>query len=125
MHAQESEDNKDDENATLMSEYLKILDIEADVKEYASYPEAIQALRDGFVDAVCASETALTKFGKTGMLLLPERFMPSDYRICFSQSAGLFSQAVNDVIATMKQDGTLDMLIQKWDLVNYQKLEEQ
>jgi len=125
MHAQESEDNNDDKNATLMSEYLKILDIEAYVKEYASYPEAVQALRDGFVDAVCASETALTRFGMTGMLLLPERFMPSDYRVCFSQSAGLFSEAVDEVIAAMKQDGTLDTLMQKWDLVNYEVLEEQ
>lgn len=125
MHAQKSEDNDDDENATLMSDYLKILNIEANVKEYASYPEAIQALRDGFVDAVCASETALTQFGMTGMLLLPERFMPCDYRVCISNSLGIFSEAVDDVILAMKKDGTLDVLMKKWDLVNYQELEEQ
>ena len=125
MHAQKSEDNEDDKDATLMSDYLKILEIEAEVKEYASYPEAIQALRDGFVSAVCASETALTQFGMTGMLLLPERFMPSDYRVCISNSLGLFSEAVDDAIAAMKQDGTLGALVQKWDLVNYQELEEQ
>lgn len=125
MHAQKSEANDDDKNATLMSDYLKILNIEADIKEYASYPEAIQALRDGFVDAVCASETALTQFGMTGMLLLPERFMPSDYRVCISNSLGLFSEAVDDAIAAMKKDGTLDTLMHKWDLVNYQELEEQ
>lgn len=125
MHAQESEDNKDGETVTRMFEYLKILNIEADIKEYASYPEAIQALRDGFVDAVCASETALTQFGMTGMLLLPERFMPSDYRVCISNSLGIFSEAVDDVISAMKQDGTLDTLMKKWDLVNYQELEEQ
>jgi putative glutamine transport system substrate-binding protein len=121
-HAQKSEDNEDE---TLMSDYLKILDIEATVKEYASYPEAVQALRDGFVDAVCASETALTQFGMAGMLLLPERFMPSEYRICVSRSKGLFLEAVDDTLSAMKQDGTLDTLMKKWNLVNYQKLEEQ
>ncbi len=124
MHARESEDDNDKEDLTLMAQYLKILDIEADIKEYASYPEAMHALRDGFVDAVCASETALTKFGMTGMLLLPERFMPSDYRVCFSKSNGLFLEAVNDVITAMKQDGTLDALMQKWSLINYHELEE-
>lgn len=122
MHAQESEENEDE---TLMSDYLKILEIEATVKIYASYPEAIEALRDGFVDAVCASETALTQFGKSGMLLLPERFMPNDYRICINSSLGLFSEAVDDAIAEMTSDGTLDSLMEKWSLVNYQKLEEQ
>lgn len=124
MHAQASEENLDDDNATLMSDYLKILEIEANVKIYASYSEAIEALRSGFVDAVCASETMLTQFGKPGMLLLPERFMPSDYSVCIRNSLGLFSEAVDDAITAMQQDGTLDVLMQKWSLVNYAELEE-
>lgn len=124
MHAQEG-DTKTDENATQMSDYLKKLEIEASVKIYASYPEAIDALRDGFVDAVCASETALTQFGKPGMLMLPERFMPNDYRVCIASSLGLFSEAVDDTIAQMKSDGTLDSLMAKWNLVNYSQLEEE
>lgn len=123
MHAQDG-DIKKDENATLMSDYLKKLEIEASVKKYASYPEAIDALRDGFVNAVCASETALTQFGRPGMLMLPERFMPNEYRVCVSGSLGLFTEAVNDAIAGMKSDGTLESLMGKWNLVNYTELEE-
>ncbi len=123
MHAQEG-DTKKDENATQMSDYLKKLEIEASVKIYASYPEAIDALRDGFVNAVCASETALTQFGRPGMLMLPERFMPNDYRVCISDSLGLFTEAVDDAIAAMKSDGTLESLMGKWNLVNYSELEE-
>jgi len=125
MHALESEKKDHEKGATLMSDYLKILEIEAAVKIYASYPEAIQALRDGFVDAVCASETMLTRFGMTGMLLLPERFMPSDYRICAASTQSLFVEALDDTIAAMKQDGTLDALMKKWDLVNYTDIKEQ
>ncbi len=124
MHAQEG-DTKKDEKATLMSDYLKKLEIEAGVKIYASYPEAINALRDGFVDAVCASETVLTQYGKPGMLMLPERFMPNDYVVCISGSLGLFSEAVDDAIAAIKADGTLQSMMDKWNLVNYSELEEQ
>ncbi len=124
MHAQDG-DTKKNENATQMSDYLKKLEIEASVKIYASYPEAIDALRDGFVDAVCANETALTQFGKPGMLLLPERFMPNDYLVCIAESLGLFSEAVDDALAAIKSDGTLQTLTDKWNLVNYSELEEQ
>lgn len=124
MHAQPG-DTKKDESATKMSDYLKKLEIEASVKVYASYPEAINALRDGFVDAVCASETVLTQFGKPGMLMLPERFMPNDYLVCVSSSLGLFTEAVDDAIEAMKSDGTLQSLLDKWNLVNYSELEQQ
>ncbi len=124
MHAQEG-NTKKDENATLMSDYLKKLEIEASVKIFASYPEAIDALRNGFVDAVCASETALTQFGRPGMLMLPERFMPNDYRVCIPTGLGLFTEAVDDALEGMNNDGTLESLMKKWNLINYSELAEQ
>ncbi len=121
MHAQESDENED---LMLMDEYLKILEIEAKVKVYASYPEAVAALRDGYVDGVCASETNLKLFGVTGMLILPERFMPNDYRVCVRKSLGYFVDVASDVITQMQTDGTLAALTQKWNLINYEQLEE-
>ena len=59
------------------------------------------------------------------MLMLPERFMPNDYVVCISGSLGLFSEAVDDAIAAIKADGTLQSLMDKWNLVNYSELEEQ
>ncbi len=125
MHAQKSEKKKSAETDTKMSDYLKELDIEANVKVYASYPEAVEALRKGFVSAVCSSETALTQYGKPGMLMLPERFMPNDYCVMIKESLGLFSEAVDDTIAAMQKDGTLETLMSKWNLVNYTALETQ
>ena len=49
------------------------------VRKYASYPEAVGALRDGAVSAICASELNLKRFGMKGMLLLPDRFLPGRY----------------------------------------------
>lgn len=125
MHAEASPDSTSENPRTRMDDYLKKLEIEARVKTYASYPEAIEALRAGFVQAVCASETALTQYGKPGMLMLPERFMPCDYQISIAGSLGLFAEAVDDALEAMKNDGTLDALAAKWNLVSFAQLEQQ
>ncbi len=118
--AQHSE--KDDE-INVLAEYMAGQGTEVTVKVYASYPEAIDALRSGFVSAVCASEINLKLYGIKGMLILPERFLPSRYCVQVSDGLGLFIDAVNDVIADMREDGTLDALYGKWNLVNYETLE--
>lgn len=121
IHALPSEEDKTKKR---MDEYLKILEINARVKVYASYPEAVSALRDGFVKAVCASETNLKLFGRSDMLVLPERFMPNGYCVCVRDSLGAFVRAVDDVVVKMDEDGTLDALAQKWNLISYEELDK-
>ncbi len=120
LQADASETEKDE---TVMDDYLKILDIDADIKLYASYPEAVAALREGFADAVCASELMLKIFGTKGMVILPERFMPNDYHVGVRASLGEFCEAVDDIIVDMRRDGSLEALISKWNLTNYEQLD--
>lgn len=117
-------DSKEDEELNRLESYLKANKIEASVKPYASYPEAIEALRTGFVGGVCANEVFLKRFGKKGMLILPERFMPNRYSIAVSNTRGRLCDVLSDTISEIKKDGTLDLLINKWKLVNYELLEE-
>lgn len=119
-----SGDSKEDEELNRLELYLKANKIEASVKPYASYPEAIEALRTGFVGGVCANEVFLKRFGKKGMLILPERFMPNRYSIAVSNTRGRLCDVLSDTISEIKKDGTLDLLIDKWNLVNYELLEE-
>ncbi len=99
--------------------YLESNNISADVRVYASYPEAIEALQAGYVKGVCANEMFLLLFGRSGMLLLGEKCIPSDYCVQISEKLGAFGDAVNDVIKDMKKDGTMAQLLNKWQLISY------
>lgn len=113
-----------DKNLTNLDGYLAEHNIQSFVKLYASYPEAVGALKDGFINGVCANEINLKLFGKAGMLILPERFMPISYCVEVRGTLGVFSEAVNDCLSDMKRDGTMDALIAKYELVNYNALSE-
>ena len=115
---------ENEEDVTKLEEYLSTFDISAEIKVYASYPEAVDALGGGHVDAVCASELYLKLFGKKGMLILPERFLPQGYCIETRQSLETFCAAMGDVIDEMKEDGTMEALLDIWDLADYNALIE-
>ncbi len=100
--------------------YFESIDISANVRVYASYPEAIEALRAGYVKGVCANELFLMLFGKSGMLLLGEKCIPSDYCVQTWKNLGAFGDAVNDVIKDMIKDGTMAGLLGKWQLKSYE-----
>lgn len=117
-------ENEDDEELINLQAYLESQKIDADVKVYASYPEAIEALDTGFVSGVCANEIFLKFFGKKGMLILPERFLPNNFRVAVSESLGIFRDVIDDILLEMKKDGTTEAFIEKWNLVDYAGLEE-
>jgi len=112
-----------DEDVSILEEYLGKLGVSVTVKKYASYPEAVDALKTGAVSGIGASEINLKRFGLKGMLLLPERFLPSRYCVQVRSDLDVFSQAVSDCIAEMRRDGTLAALAEKWNLVDYSALE--
>jgi len=116
-------ENSDDE--TRLEVYLKTQGIDAAVKKYASYPEAVDALSNGHIAALCAGGEYLNLFGKKGMLILKERFMPHEYCIETRKSLEVFCSAVSDVIDEMKRDGTMEALIDKWGLIDYYELMEE
>ena len=118
-----SRKNSDDE--TKLEVYLKAQGIDAAVKKYASYPEAVDALSNGHIAALCAGGEYLKLFGKKGMLILPERFMPHEYCIETRKSLAVFCSVVSDVIEEMKKDGTMQALVDKWDLIDYYELMEE
>lgn len=113
----------EEEKTTKMDDYLALLKIGAEVREFASYPEAVSALRAGLVNGVCASEVMLKLFGQKGMVILSERFMPNEYCVGVSETNGVFIEAVDDGLRSMQLDGTLQELIRKWNLTNYEELD--
>ena len=109
---------------TKMADYLAEHGIDAEIVIYASYQEAIEALELGFADGICANEIFLKIYGKSGMLMLPERFMPHPYCVEVSATLGMFGDAVENTVLEMKNDGTIETLVRKWDLFDYALLKE-
>ncbi len=116
-------DSEDDEDISVLQEYLKKQGVEVTVNRYASYPEAIDGLRNNTVAAVCASEINLKLFGIKGMLVLPDRFLPSRYCVQVIKDQSTLADVISDVIAEMRKDGTMDALVSKWKLVDYSALD--
>ena len=113
-----------DEDKTKLDEYLALKGITVTIKEYASYPEAINALGAGFVKGVCAAQNDLKHFGKSGMLLLNEAFMPNRYCVQFVSADELLCAVFSKTIEEMRKDGTIEALAQKWNITDYSGLED-
>ena len=116
---------QNDDEETKLEVYLREQGIDAQVKKYASYPEAVDALSNGHVDAVCAAGEYLKLFGKKGMLILPERFMPHEYCIETRKSLSVFCSVISDTIDEMKKDGMMEALVDIWGLVDYYEIAEE
>lgn len=115
---------ENDDEVTKLEEYLTSRNISAELKMYASYPEAVDALEGGHVDAICANEIYLKLFGKKGMLIIPERFLAHRYSIETRSELETLSNAMSDIIEEMQADGTMYALIEKWNLIDYDMLEQ-
>jgi len=117
-----AQDSPENEDKTLLDDYLAAQNIPATVKTFASYPEAVEALKSGVVEGVCASENDLKLFGKAGMLMLADRFLPNRYCLQFSSSDKALCAAFTDALGDMIKDGTMAAVITKWNLVDYSAL---
>lgn len=115
---------KKEDKQTRLETYLESHEIDASVRSFASYPEAVEALRKEHVSAVCANETFLKLYGWSGMLILPERFMPVGFCVQVRKQLGKFYDAVQESLEDMKSDGTLARLLEKWELSDYAYLDE-
>lgn len=115
---------KTTDDLTRIETYLKSHKIDAAVRKFGSYPEAVEALREVHVTGVCANETFLKLYGRSGMLILPERFMPVGFCVQTSSELGKFYDAIEQALSDMKSDGTTDALLKKWELTDYASLEK-
>ncbi len=89
----------------------------AKLKTYDSFDLAFQDLINGQIDAVIADNPlALGYVGKNAdkLKIVGEMFTSESYGIAVCNKQADLVQKLNQGIAAVKQDGTLDKLIQKW-----------
>ena len=90
--------------------------ITVNFSEYASYPEINAALASGRVDAFSVDKSILMGYINDTTKILEEGFKPQEYGIATKFDNKDLAEYVNNFIAEIKADGTLDALLAKWNL---------
>ena len=91
-------------------------DYTEDVEKYNKGADAVQALKQGKVDAVIIdSEPAKVFVEKNKELkILDEKFEPEEYAIAIKKGNSEITTKINDAIKALKADGTLDKIKSNW-----------
>ncbi|MBR3970344.1 MAG: transporter substrate-binding domain-containing protein [Ruminococcus sp.] len=92
-------------------------DIEgATVERYKRGADAIQALKQGKIDAVIIDNEPAKVFieKNEGLQILTEEFAVEEYAIALKKGNTELTQAINDALAELKSDGTLANIEKNW-----------
>ncbi len=78
--------------------------------------DAVQALVQGKVDCVIIDEQPAKAFvaNTKGLTILEEPFAEEEYAICISKDNAELTAAVNEALAALKADGTLDNIVKNY-----------
>ncbi|MEM7534702.1 MAG: transporter substrate-binding domain-containing protein [Chloroflexota bacterium] len=90
--------------------------IDIDLVPFLEYAPAIEALKNGNVDALTTDSVALLQFAKDnpGLVVVGGRFTEEPYGLGVPNYDDRFGDLVNFTLQEMKIDGTYDRLYEKW-----------
>ncbi len=99
---------------------------DATVEAYNKGADAIQALKQGKVDAVIIdSEPAKVFVEKNDTLtILDDPFVEEEYAIAYKKGNDALGEKIDDALTQLKEDGTLEEIVSHWigdeaDMVSY------
>jgi polar amino acid transport system substrate-binding protein len=86
------------------------------IERYNKGADAIQALKQGKIDCVIIDEQPAKAFVEKNpeLKILDEEFALEDYAICISKDNTELKEKINDALAQLKADGTLDSIISNY-----------
>ncbi|MDO5136702.1 MAG: transporter substrate-binding domain-containing protein, partial [Eubacteriales bacterium] len=83
------------------------------IERYNKGSEAVQALKAGQVDCVIIDSQPAAKFVENadGLKILDEPFEDEEYAICLKKDNEELLEKMNEALAELKEDGTLDSIV--------------
>lgn len=89
---------------------------DATVERFNKGFEAVQSLTSGKIDCVIIDEQPAQVFvsENAGLTILDEKFTEEDYAIAVSKDNEELTNKINEALATLKDNGTLDEIIGKY-----------
>jgi len=90
------------------------------VREYSGIPDMMEDLADGTIDAVCMEYALLYSYYSESLhRILPEAIDTISYSFVFQPGSTELAKIADRMLARMREDGSLDALIAKWNLTDY------
>ncbi len=92
-------------------------DIEgANIERYKNGADAVQALKEGTVDAVIIDDEPAKVFVSKNddLIILEEEFAVEEYAIAIKKGNTEFTELINGALAELKADGTIDRIKSNW-----------
>lgn len=86
------------------------------VVEYNKGNDAVMALTQGKVDAVIIDNEPAKSYVKAneGLKILDTEYLTEDYAACISKNNSGLTTAVNEALAELKEDGTIQSILDKY-----------
>lgn len=86
------------------------------IVRYKTGPDAVQALASGKVDCVIIDNEPAKAYVKAndGLELLDSAYAEEEYAICVSKNDNELLEKINDALAKLKADGTIDSIVSKY-----------
>ena len=99
-----------------LDEKCKELGVEMNFVDFASYPEIKDALATGQIDAFVADKSILSGYLDEETNILKEGFKPQEYGIAAKLENTQLAEYINTQLKAMKDDGSLNDILKKWNL---------
>lgn len=89
---------------------------DATVERYDKGADAVQALKQGKVDAVIIDAEPARVFVEKNkdLMIIEEKFEPEDYAIAIKKGDTELTNKINGALKTLKENGTLDKIKDNW-----------
>lgn len=97
--------------------YIFAQDVEdAKVEGYDKGSDAIQALKQGKIDAVIIDSEPAQEFIKKnkGLQILPDAFAEEEYSIAYKKGNDELGEQIDEVLTRFKEDGTIEKIMKHW-----------
>lgn len=96
--------------------YLSKNHMEYDILRYSDFESAMSDIENNRVNAVVLPYILARRFETAGYRILAQPLYDIGYSVMLPTGQAAFTNEMNKVIEEMKADGTIDALLQKWNL---------
>lgn len=94
----------------------KGIDIKPEFQEFDGYPALAQALATNQIDCFSVDRAILSGYVNDSNMILDDRFAEQDYGVASAKENEGLAKLVDDKVKAMLDDGTIDKMIEKWEI---------
>lgn len=92
------------------------IDVKPEFQEFDGYPALAQALATNQIDCFSVDRAILSGYVNDSNMILDDRFAEQDYGVASAKENEGLAKLVDDKVTAMLEDGTIDKMIEEWEI---------